>query len=88
MLAVTGFIIFIATAIYHLVATMMRNTMMNLYNESGFGGQANPILNNIIIYGYIACLVFFVGAILLYLVEAHEQEFETYEDQQRQNYLR
>lgn len=87
MLAVIGFIIFVATAIYHLVAVMMRNTMMPLYNESGFGGVANPILNNIIIYGYIACLVFFVGAIILYLVEAHEEEGEVYQDSQ-QGYLR
>lgn len=86
MLAVVGFIIFIGTAIYHLVAVMLRTTMMPLYNESGFGGQANPILDSIIVYGYIACLVFFVGAIALYFIESHQEEHELYE--QRDNYLR
>jgi ABC-type cobalamin transport system permease subunit len=83
MLAVSGFIIFIGTVIYHIVAMAMRSTMMPLYNESGFGGKANPILDSIIVYGYIACLVFFVGAILLYLVESHEEEYETYEQRYR-----
>ena len=87
MLAVSGFIIFVVTAIYHLVAMMMRNTMMPLYNESGIGGKANPILDSIIVYGYIACLVFFVGAIILYFVESHQEEYERYEDPQ-QGYLR
>jgi hypothetical protein len=89
MLAVSGFITFIGTAIYHLVAMMMRSTMMPLYNDSGFGGTANPILDNIIVYGYVACLVFFVGAIILYLVESHEEEHETYyQDQPGSGYLR
>ena len=80
MLAVSGFIIFIATVIYHLTAVMMRSTVMPLYNESGIGGKGNPILDSIIIYGYIACLVFFVGAIILYIVQSHQEEYETYED--------
>jgi len=88
MLAVSGFITFVATVIYHLTAVMMRTTMMPLYNSSGFGGQANPILDSIIVYGYIACLVFFVGAIILYIVQSHEDEAETYYKDQQQGYLR
>ena len=79
-LAVTGFIILVFTAVYHLTATMVKGTFMPLYNSSGFGGVANPILSNIVIYGYIACLIFFVGAIILYLVKSHESEYESYEE--------
>lgn len=79
-LAVTGFIILIITVVYHVTAVLVKGTFMNLYNESGFGGVANPILSNIVIYGYIACLVFFVGAIILYIVKGQENEYETYEE--------
>ena len=80
MLAVIGFILFIGTVIYHMVVIYIKPVMMNAYNESGIGGKANPIFSSIIIYGYAACLIFFAGAIILYLIQSHEEEFETYEE--------
>ena len=84
MLAVTGFIIFLITIVYHITVIHLRPTMMGLYNDSGIAGKASPIFNQIIIFGYCACLVFFIGAIILYLVESHQEEYETYEEKMNQ----
>ena len=79
-LAVIGFIILVFTIVYHMVVSNITHQFYVLYTNGGFNGTAAPILDSAVIYGYLACGVFFTGAILLYLVKAHEEEYETYEE--------
>ena len=82
MLAVTGFIIFLFTMIYGEVAKYVFPIMKSTANNSGVGARCNPIYTNLELVGWIVFCIFMVGAIVEYMVASHQDEYESYEDQQ------